>query len=130
MASASHSPAAAAPLPVAKRLRITGKASPFYEKLLSAMGSEDANANQMVYLVTVSRMLPGAAVGGCYRDLEKLSRRELADAIRDAFEKPVSTAARAGRPRTREGPLVCRCLLKTKFPEDSGVWDFRGHAGL
>ena len=106
MAVVPPAAAATAPAPAAKRLRISKKTSPFYTELLETLGAENDSARQTVYLVTVSRVLPGVASAGGYRDIEKLTRRELADAIRNAFDSPVASASGAGCPRTRDGPLV------------------------
>ncbi len=60
----------------AKKRRLSAKLSPFYLLLLEDAGRQDDDANQQVYLVTVSRALPGARVASGLRDLETLTRAE------------------------------------------------------
>ena len=42
----------------AKRRRVAGKTPPWFLALLEDVGSEDGGANQQIYLITVSRVLP------------------------------------------------------------------------
>ena len=56
--------------PPPKLRRMMRKVSPFYLVLLEELGSESGAANQMIYLVTISRVLPGVAGAMGYRDLE------------------------------------------------------------
>ena len=63
--------------PPAKARRVSTKTSPFYLELLDEVGGERDGANQQIYLVTVSRVLPGVAVAGGFRDLETLTRQEV-----------------------------------------------------
>ena len=83
--------------PAPKRLRLTGKVSPFYAELLESVGRE-TDLNQRVYLVTMSRVLPATAGGEAYRDLRALSRADVGHMVQDAFDNPVRTAS-GGRPR-------------------------------
>ena len=53
--------------PPAKRMRT--KSSPFYIALLDDLGKEDDNANQHVYLGTISRVLPAARAATGLRDV-------------------------------------------------------------
>ena len=78
-----------------KRRRVVGKLSPFYIELLAEVGSEGADPNQQVYLVTVSRALPGAIAAGL-RGVQTLSRQELREMVRDAFDNPVGTLIAVG----------------------------------
>ena len=81
----------------AKRARCWQKLPPFWKDFRDALGAEAADANQQVYLVTVSRVLPGTVTS--YQDISQLSRSQVADMIRDALDNPVSAASGAGRPR-------------------------------
>jgi hypothetical protein len=89
-----------------KRLRLSGKMSPFYSGLLEDLGAEQVDATQMIYLVTSSRVLPGVAAAGGYRDLATVTRAEFAEMIRDAFDNPVVLGSSGGRPRTTDSPMV------------------------
>ena len=93
--------------PQSKRLRVMSKSSPFYVHLLEAMGREKGDANQVVYLVTISRVLPKISTQQEYRDLRDLTRQGLEGMIPDSFDNPIPSAS-GGRPRTAggEGKLV------------------------
>ena len=69
--------------------------------MLDDLGREDDDANQLVYLGTVSRVLPGASVAGKYRDIQKLEKAELLTMVRDAIGEPIPLGSAGGRPRTR-----------------------------
>ena len=99
--------------PLAKSRRLIGKTSPFYVPLLEEIGAEDPGAKQMVYLVTVSRVLPGVAASAWYRDLSTPTRAELVEMIKDSFESPLVVASAPGRPRASVEPLVqsAVCML-------------------
>ena len=89
--------------PAAKRTRLAKKTSGWYLAMLESMGGEDGCANQLVYLVTVSRVLPGNVVG--YRDLGGVTTAEMIHMIRNAFDNPLDTGS-AGAPRRRtDSPL-------------------------
>lgn len=90
-----------APLPPAKRIRFGKKMSPFYMDLLQAVGPEDPDAGLMVYLVTVSRVLPRSPTIVAYRNLDTVAKEELANMVRDALDNPVIVTGAAGRPRAR-----------------------------
>jgi hypothetical protein len=63
-------------------------------------GGEEANASQRVYLVTISRVVAARLEDGRpYKDLTTMSRMDIGLAIRDAFDKPLPTGPRGGRPR-------------------------------
>ena len=68
---------AAAP-PSAKRIRLAANTSPWYLALPVDLGREDGNASNLVYLGTVSRVLPRTAAG--HRDIEAIAMK--ADAPR------------------------------------------------
>ena len=93
----AHAPAAAALAP--------GGAEPQGEVaqvLLDDLGPEKPDSKQMVYLVTISRVLPEVLVAERLRDVTRLSRAEVADFIRDALDNPIAQP-RGGRPMRREG---------------------------
>ena len=88
--------------------RIRGKTPPPSKLFLQRLDPEVADANQYVYLVTVSRLLPSTIAAGC-RDPQTLSRKELCAIIRDSLENPDAGAA-GGRPRTNP-LLVEKCFV-------------------
>ena len=86
---------------------------------LETLGKEVANARCRVYLLSFSRLLPEtlAAASGDLRSLDDLTRKELADLVKDAFEKPENSGA-GGRPRTREMPLVRKVVVVAECHAD------------
>ena len=59
--------------------------------------TEPPNGNQLVYLVTVSRTKEGVLSDGrAYRSLESMTREDIGDAVRDAFDNPVASGCRGG----------------------------------
>ncbi len=110
--------------PPLKSRRLVGKTSPFYLTLINELGGEEPDANQRVYLVTISRVLPGVAATTGYRDLEKLTRQGVEVMVRDAFDNPLPLpSGAAGRPRTREGVLV-ELVVVAKEPHSDGSTHF------
>ena len=81
----------------AKRRRLTQKVAPYSHSFRASLGVEDATASQYVYLITMSRVLPGALAN--YRDLRELSRQDVCSMVRDAFDNPAASPSGAGRPR-------------------------------
>ena len=116
MAGVLSTSVAAAP-PSVKRRRVAGKTSPWFLALLEDLGCEASGDPQVVYLGTVSRVLPGAAAG--YRDLEAVTKAELSSTVRDAVDSlPRSSSsaplARALCPRAIAPSPVPRPLLEHK----------------
>ena len=81
----------------AKRRRLLQKMAPYSHDFRATLGDEATDANQLVYLVTISRVLPGAVAN--YRDLRELSRQDVCTMVRDAFDNPMAPPSGAGRPR-------------------------------
>ena len=112
-------------LPSPKRIRLSGKVSPFYVALLEELGGEDGAANQRVYLGTISRVLPGVRAIVGYRDIETLTRAELVAMIRDAFDDPVCTGVAGGRPRaSAESPVDFVITAKEAHADGSSHFHF------
>ena len=108
-----------------KRIRLMGKTSPFYLDLLADMGEEVSDANQRVYLGTVSHVLPGAHVAGKYRNIENLDKAELASFVRDAFDNPITTGNAGGRPRTRQdSPVDMIIVVKEAHADGTSHFHF------
>jgi len=103
---------------------MSGKTSPFYTGLLDAVGRESNSASQRIYLVTMSRVLPGAAGSPEYRNLEDLTRQNVGDMVRDAFENPLPSTA-GGRPRVAEqGRALVEMMAVAKEPHADGSHHF------
>ena len=83
-----------------RRARIRAKEPSWGKAFRDSLGQENNGAVQFIYLVTFSRTLPGA--GFQYRDLNTVSRQELASMVRDAFDDPIMSGM-GGRPRNDRG---------------------------
>jgi hypothetical protein len=70
--------------------------------MLAGLGEEDTAAKQLVYLVTISRVLPETLAATDLVDVSGFSRATIAEYVRHAFNEPAVTSA-GGRPRTRDG---------------------------
>ena len=112
----------------AKRRRVAGKTSPLYLALLADVGPEDGDANQHVYFITVSRVLPGMVASAGFRDIATLSRAELRDMVRDAFDDPVPLTSTGGRPRC--GDSVVDIVIVAKEQHTDGSAHFHALAKL
>ena len=98
---------------------------PFYVELLHAFGSETGDANQYVYLGTVSRVLPAAAAAGGYRDIAGLTKGELLTIVRGSFDDPVGVSGSRGRPRKRDGsPVDLVVVVKEKHSDGTPHFHF------
>ena len=114
--SAGHAVAAVPGAPPLKRLR--GKTSPLYSSLLEAVGGENGEARQQVYLITISRVLPGMAAAAGYKDIAALTRAEVMTAIRDSLDNPVSSGP--GRPRSStESPIELAVVVREAHADGS-----------
>ena len=80
-------------MPLAKRLRFSVKVSPAYASLLEALGRENPDTKLHVYLITISRAFADTATSIAYRDLETVTKTELADMIRDPSDNPSRLAS-------------------------------------
>ena len=105
--------------PVAKRIRLFEKSSPF-RVTFHDLGREDNGANQQVYIITGSRLLVGSAASNRYRDVSTITKQELIEMIRDALENPVVVGAAGGRPRTR-GSIVDVIVVVQEAHADGSV---------
>ena len=91
----------------------------------------DVDARLKVYLISFSRLLPETLVGaqGGLRSLDTLTRRQLAEFVKDAFESPAGSESGAGRPRERDGPLLRKVVVVCEKHEDDS-WHFHAAALL
>ena len=88
---------------------------------LEHLGEEVPGARCQVYLLSFSRLLPDtlASSNGQLRSLDGLTKDELVDFVRDAFENPENAVA--GRPRQREGPLVRKVVVVSETHADGSI---------
>ena len=111
--------------PVAKRMRLVVKTSPCHVALLDALGKEDDDANQRIYLGTVSRVLPRARATAGYRDTGTLTKTELMTMVRSSIDDPVSTGLRGGRPRARtSSPIDIAIVAQEAHADGSSHFHF------
>ena len=103
---------AGTPEPAPKRYRAAQKVSTFYDELLTTLGPE-ADLNQRVYLVTMSRVLPAVRTDHGYRNLAELTREDVGRMVREAFDHPLASRA-GGRPRGDDAPSRVQLLAVAK----------------
>ena len=79
---------------------------------LDSLIPSEASAGRYVYLVSFSRLLPEMLVGaqGGLRSLDELTRAEVAEFVREAFDNPAVNETGGGKPRVRETPLVRKVM--------------------
>ena len=85
---------------------------------------EKGDAVQEVYLVTVARVL-GARLpdGREYLDLGTVDRKGIADAVANAFNRPMQCGPSGGRPRSEPNgkPLVAMVVVFREHHEDGSI---------
>ena len=134
--SSSILAAASSGAPSLKSRRLVSKTSPFYLALLEEVGGEDVGANQRVYLVTISRVLPGVAAATGYRHLDTLTRQDVEGMVRDSFDNPLPLpGTSAGRPRSRDGVLLELVVVAREVPArtretEARIFSHRSHVRL
>ena len=113
--------------PVPKRFRATMKVAPYSKAFRDSLGGEMLDGNQRIFLVTISRVLPGNATE--YRNLRDVTRDEVCAMIRDALVNPVAPPSGAGRPRTVvEGRNLVEMMVVAKESHEDGSPHF--HAAV
>lgn len=98
-------------------------------RLIGTLGAEDTTVKRSVYLGTFSRVLPETSEEQGLIDAGTLSRQELAEKVRDAWEHPALDGGR-GRPRD---PELQECAVVEKlvvFREAHGTGDVHYHVAL
>ena len=97
----------------------------FLTQALEDRKSERVDAVQMVYLITFSRVLEEALAsspaGAVYKDLALLSHADIAASVRDAFDNPVLSGARGGRPRKTDLARVSFLVVFKEHHADESV---------
>ncbi|CAJ1423962.1 unnamed protein product [Effrenium voratum] len=79
---------------------------------LQGLGAEVKNFKHKVHLLTISRVWPSTVESSAdLREIETMTRQEVADAVRQAFDDPMIPPASAGRPRTRTEPMVNKLVV-------------------
>ena len=97
--------------PTAKRVRLCSKTPPAFVPIFGELGCEDKAARQQVYL---ARVLPGTRASSGYKDVAKLTRAELLNMVRDAFDNPVAGAS-GKRPRASTDSPIDFILVARKL---------------
>lgn len=70
--------------------------------ILSEIGKEEEDGNLQVYLGTASRILPETMEATDLIDISTLTRAQMREKVRRAFDDPVVVAGRGGRPRASQ----------------------------
>ena len=71
---------------------------------------EKPGAKRAVYMITISRVLPETLQATGLRDVTKMSRGEVQECVRDAFDNPMTTPS-GGAPRTRDAGIVDKIVV-------------------
>jgi hypothetical protein len=95
--------------------------------LLAGLGKEDASSKQLVYLGTVSRVLPETLAATDLVDVNTLQRQDVLEMVKKAFDEPLASPGRAGRPVTRQYSIVKRVIV---FKEDHEDGDTHFHIAV
>ena len=103
----------------AKRRIVSKSAPPAWYALRSAAGNmkdivadlgDEGDDTRDVYLITVSRVLPGMMALAGFADVAALSSQQVGDAVRLALDDPLVGRA-GGRPRIREDGVVRKLVV-------------------
>ena len=84
------------------------------EGIIEGLGVEAPTAKRQVYLVTISHVLPGHVRTADLRDLATLSRQEIGEAVRLAFDQPL----RGTKPRADDEPVVTKLVVYQEGHQD------------
>lgn len=80
-------------------------------RVVRELGPEVKSFKHKVHLVTISRLLPDTAQTSDLRDPQNMTRQEVAQCVRLAFDDPVAVAVQGGRPRSRTEPMVNKLVV-------------------
>ena len=96
--------------------------------VLADLGEGAASSKIRVHLVTLSRVLPETAEHCGLRDVNTMTREEIANCVWKAFDDPAPPVqGRAGRPRTRQEPIVKKLVV---FQEKHADGDSHFHVAV
>lgn len=80
-------------------------------EVVQGLGAEETNFKHQVHLLTISRVLPGTLASTDLRDIQSMSRQEVADCVRLAFDNPVHPPATGGQRRSKAEGLVHKLVV-------------------
>ena len=86
-------------------------AQTFAEQWRSKLGSEQEGRGKTFYLVTLSHLLGETAAVGELKDLGNVTRKQVADAVKLAFNDPLPPRGGGGRPRVAQGGIVRKLVV-------------------
>ena len=78
--------------------------------IVSELGNESDDTRD-VYLVTISRVLPGMMAVAGFADVAALSSQQVGEAVKLALDDPLVQVGAAGRPRIREDGVVRKLVV-------------------
>ena len=90
------------------------------------MGDETPEVKQLVYLITISRVLPEVLGATDLVDISGLTRQQVAECVRNAFDDPLPGPA-GGRPVVRPGGIVKKLVV---FQEKHVSGEIHFHVAL
>ena len=79
--------------------------------ILEDLGGECTADTAVVYLVTISRVLPEAMQREGFADITTMSSEQVGAALRNAFDNPLPQPGRAGRPRIIEESFIQKMVV-------------------
>ena len=80
-------------------------------EVVQGLGAEETNFKHQVHLLTISRVLPGTLDSTDLRDIQAMSRQEVADCVRLAFDNPVYPPGTGGQRRSKADGLVQKLVV-------------------
>jgi hypothetical protein len=91
--------------------------------LISEVLGEESNPTRQcyVYLVTISRALPATQDATDLVDISGMTREQVGEAVRKAFDDPLPHTTAGGRPRTCADSLVRKVVCVRECYEDGDV---------
>ena len=91
------------------------------QALLEDLGEPDTTYKGLVHFVTLSRVLPETLASTDLRDVTSMSRLEIREMVRKAFDDPLQVPGRAGRPCSRQYGIVQKLIVFREAHEDGTV---------
>lgn len=80
-------------------------------EVVQGLGAEETNFKHQAHLLTISRVLPGTLDSTDLRDIQAMSRQEVADCVRLAFDNPVYPPGTGGQRRSKADGLVQKLVV-------------------
>ena len=107
---------------IAQQSQTAETASERMGKVIEALGEENTKAKQIIYLATLSHVLPETLAATDLKEISGMTRDEVAGCVRAAFDDPLPPeAGQPGRKRRRTEPIVDKLVVFREHHEDGEV---------